>query len=469
MEKRARTLAALLTAFALLAVAGAPGVSWADGREGGRGARAAVEFKDVTEYPWAMSAIQALASRGVLQGTAPGLFSPAGLTTRAEMATVLGRLMGWQPTPAELQLVAGFRDAGRIPGWARAWVAVAARNRVLLGFPGGSFGPEARITWAQLAVIAARVFNYPPVPADQVQQLLAQLPYGMETPVWAAEAVAQNVQQGNFDGILAYLYQPDRPVTRAELALFLQAAVQHQAPAPTPPGPQATTVTGTVTAVTSSELGLRLPDGTGVTLPLAGSVTVSVYGQPGSLQDVTVGAQVKVTLDASAHVTSIEVLTAPLPAPVQTATGFAVGWDATTVTLTIYSPSASGTGLQSYTLLPGASLKLNGGTLGQAEAASLLGESVTLGLDAQGRVVAVSGTTPAAPVTVVAGSLVGTATGGTTVLFRNGTFTSVDLGPHPLAFRAGQMVDPATIQAGTAVVVDEKALADGSALVIVQR
>ncbi|MBX5465049.1 MAG: S-layer homology domain-containing protein [Clostridia bacterium] len=467
MKKRALGLVAVLTALALMAGL-APGVSLADGHGHGRGG---MEFEDVAEYPWALSAIESLSAQGVLQGTGPATFAPSGLTTRAEMATVLGRLLGWQATTTQLGLMAGFKDAGQIPGWARAWVAVAARNGILQGFPGGKFAPQGKITWAQLAVIVARAFNYPAVPADQIQPLLSQLPFGMLTPMWAAEAVAQNVQQGNFQGILAYLYQPNRPVTRAELALFLATVAQNagQGSTATPPATQGSQVTGTVTAVTSSSLGLRLPDGTAITLPLAADVTVTAGGQAGTLQDVTVGAQVTVTIDSTAHVISISVQTPSLPAPVSTVTGYAVGWNAASVSLTVYTPGASsGSGLATYALLPGASVQLNGQTLGQAQMTSLLGESVTLGLDSQGRVVAVSGSTPPSPVSVLSGNLVGPATGGTTTLYQNGTFTSVDLGSHPLAFRDGQMVDPATVQAGTAVTVDLKALADGSALVIVQ-
>ncbi|MDI3316013.1 MAG: S-layer homology domain-containing protein [Bacillota bacterium] len=465
MQRPRRGLIALFALLALV-LAVTPGLTSAAGPKKGQVATA-VRFGDLEEYPWAEAAVEALAERGVFQGTAAGTFSPSGFTNRAEMAAVLGRLEGWQPTPAQSAYAARFRDAGAIPAWARAWVAVAARNRVLMGYPGGRFQPQEKITWAQLAVLVARVFQYPPVPAGRVAELLAELPRGAQTPYWAAEAVAQNVEQGNFQGVLRYLYDPNRPVTRAELALFLEAAVEHRNPQP--PAPQPSVLVGTVTAVTYSDITLslpRLPAAITVTLPLAGDVSVSVYGQPGSLADVTAGAQVRVTVDAAARVTSITVLPPPLPAPVESVTGFAVGWSPDGRTLGVYTPTGSSPGLHSYVLLPGARVTLDGQPA-EGKSESLLGQSVSVALDAQGQAVGVAATTPAAPVVRVWGYLVGTATGGTTEIYRDGIFTPVDLGTHPLAFRGGQTVDPSTLSAGTPVVVDQKALADGSALVIV--
>ncbi len=180
-------------------------------------------FNDLGNVPWAVHAINALQSKGVLKGTAPGRFSPGASLTRAQMATALGRLKGW-PKSSTMPAAPPFTDWKEIPSWARPYVAMAAQRKVLQGEPNGTFAPNAALTWDELAVVVARAFQYPPVAASQVPTLLSKLVNGKQTPSWAQQAVSEDVQAGDFAGILTQLYQPNQPVNRAELALFLDQA-----------------------------------------------------------------------------------------------------------------------------------------------------------------------------------------------------------------------------------------------------
>ncbi len=181
-------------------------------------------FNDIGGVPWAAQAITAMQERGVLKGTGPGTFDPTGQLNRAQMATALGRLEGWSPNAGAG--AADFRDWDEVPTWAQPYVATAAQHNIVEGMPGRMFDPAAILSWDDLAVIVARAFAYPPVPAGQVDSVLAQLPHGPQTPDWAKQAVAEDIVAGDFAGILADLYIPNAPVDRAELALFLDQAAQ---------------------------------------------------------------------------------------------------------------------------------------------------------------------------------------------------------------------------------------------------
>ena len=235
-------------------------------------------FNDLGSVPWAVHAIDAMHSRGVLEGTGPTTFSPDAPLTRAQMATALGRLEGWPrgdgtPTPA-------FTDWSTVPSWAKPYVATAAQHHVLKGEPGGAFAPNAGLKWDELAVIVARAFQYPPVPADQVPMLLAELAHGTQTPDWAQQAVAEDVQAGDFSGILADLYRPNRPVSRAELALFLD---------------QAATGLETATAVSMNPTPVAAP----ASLAAGESVSVTVYAK-NAIGHPAADTQVYLSLESAA-------------------------------------------------------------------------------------------------------------------------------------------------------------------------
>ena len=174
-------------------------------------------FTDLAQYPWAAEAIDALAARGVIQGAAPGRFEPGAPVTRAQFAVMAQRFFQLPPPRQPVLFTderPGDWDYGAVeataayigasspgvfaPGAAatrqdvsaaivrilaargsvrllsatevqaeldrltdksdvaprlRAYAATAIRERVMLGFPDGSFKPLAPLTRAQAAVL----------------------------------------------------------------------------------------------------------------------------------------------------------------------------------------------------------------------------------------------------------------------------------------------------------------------------
>ncbi|HVB10676.1 MAG TPA: putative Ig domain-containing protein [Bacillota bacterium] len=341
---------------------------------------ASAAFTDLANVPWAVPGITALQQQGVLLGVAPGLFAPTEPVSRAQMAAVLGRLLGWQASASAT--TSTFSDAASIPAYARPYVVTAAQDGIIQGLPGGLFAPDVNVTWAQLAVMAARAYTYPQVLGNQIPALVSQLAAGTSTPAWAVEAVAQDVQAGDFSGVLGDLYQADQPVTRAELAAFLLQVEQSKGTAGTPVS--GSVAAGQVTAVTSTTLTLG-----NQSIPIAPNAGVYVGSAPSNLSAVQVGDTVSVVLSGGQAIL-INVTSTPNSSSATTLAG----------TLTSVSSAALGLSVpgQTTVTLPvdaSVTVTLNGAT--SALTALAAGEQATVTLDASGNIASVvatgSGTT----------------------------------------------------------------------------
>lgn len=83
-------------------------------------AQATTKFKDVPATHWASAAINSAVEQGYFKGYADGTFKPSSPVTKAEMASILGRLSD-QPN-ATTQEQNNFTD---IPEWAKSGVSIA--------------------------------------------------------------------------------------------------------------------------------------------------------------------------------------------------------------------------------------------------------------------------------------------------------------------------------------------------------
>ncbi len=178
-------------------------------------------FRDLAGYAWAAAAIDDLAARGVVQGAAPGRFEPGAPVTRAQFAVMAQRLFGlpepsrpasftdvhpgeWdygaveavaaylgasgphafgpgdaavrQDVAAAILRILAARGSVRLLNAAQAqaaldrladkadiaprlriYAATAIQDRIMLGFPDGSFKPKGQLTRAQAAVLLSNV------------------------------------------------------------------------------------------------------------------------------------------------------------------------------------------------------------------------------------------------------------------------------------------------------------------------
>jgi hypothetical protein len=168
-------------------------------------------FKDVPSTYWAAVPISLLAMEDIITGYPDGAFKPEGNITRAEMCTLLMKVKG--VGDKELS-VSPFRDVDP-QHWAVNYIAAAADQKLVAGYPDGTFRPNANITRAEGAVILSRFDN---LPKARVYELPFEDVAGRH---WAFDDIAA----AKAAGILAYLadkpFEADQELTRAEVAEML--------------------------------------------------------------------------------------------------------------------------------------------------------------------------------------------------------------------------------------------------------
>ncbi len=123
-----------------------------------------VIFKDVPQGAWYYGAVAALVKTGIISGYNEHTFAPGAGISREEIAVMTVKAMDYKKLleanqAARQDIPKTFGDAGRIAGWARSSVALAAENGIMIGQPGGEFAPTQRVTRAQAAVILKRLFE----------------------------------------------------------------------------------------------------------------------------------------------------------------------------------------------------------------------------------------------------------------------------------------------------------------------
>ena len=109
---------------------------------------------DAAEIPeWARPYVASVVGADLMNGTGSG-FNGSAAVTRAQMATLLGRLLpGSDTAPLD------FTDAADIPLWAQAGAARAVAAGILGGFPDGSFRPGEPLTRAQMAKVVSLLLD----------------------------------------------------------------------------------------------------------------------------------------------------------------------------------------------------------------------------------------------------------------------------------------------------------------------
>lgn len=113
-------------------------------------------FPDVAEPYWAKEEIGRVAGMSLMIGYPDGRFRPDALITRAEMATVIARLL--PKAPAESP---AFADTAG--SWAQAAIGTARAAGIVDGYEDGTFRPNATLTRAEAVTMLDRLLGRGPL------------------------------------------------------------------------------------------------------------------------------------------------------------------------------------------------------------------------------------------------------------------------------------------------------------------
>ncbi|MDR0381888.1 MAG: S-layer homology domain-containing protein, partial [Oscillospiraceae bacterium] len=166
----------------------------------------AAEFGDTGGH-WAESAIRNWADHGVLNGT-NGRFRPNAPITRAELAAVINRVIGYSATGSNV-----FSDISE-NDWFYGDVLRLNAAGVLLG-SGGRARPQDNLTREEAAVVIARAFGLEGNAGGN------DFPDAASVSDWAAASVGALKALGYLRGDSAGRFRPRANITRAEVVTIV--------------------------------------------------------------------------------------------------------------------------------------------------------------------------------------------------------------------------------------------------------
>jgi ELWxxDGT repeat protein len=171
-------------------------------------------FTDVPGSHWAWAAVEALVANGVTGGCGGGQYCPDTLITRDQMAVLLSAARrGPTPPPAT---GTRFQD---VPAdyWAAPWIEQLAAEGIVGGCSVSPplYCPTASLTRAQMAVLLVGARHE--TPAAPTGTRFGDVP----ADYWAAPWIERLAADGITGGCGGGDFCPERPVTRAEMAVFL--------------------------------------------------------------------------------------------------------------------------------------------------------------------------------------------------------------------------------------------------------
>ncbi|MEJ5224257.1 MAG: Ig-like domain-containing protein, partial [Anaerolineales bacterium] len=179
-------------------------------------------FADVPTTYWAWRHIEAIYAAGITTGcgTSPLIYCPGATVTRDQMAVFLLRgIHGAGYTPPDVGSSTGFADVP-VTHWAAAWIKQFAIEGITAGCGGGNYCPGSPVTREQMAVFLLRAkYGAPYTPPD-----VGSSTGFADVPVthWAAAWIKQLAAEGITTGCGGGNFCPSTPVSRDQMAVFIQ-------------------------------------------------------------------------------------------------------------------------------------------------------------------------------------------------------------------------------------------------------
>lgn len=174
-------------------------------------------FSDIADS-YAKIQIEALASRGIINGVSDELFMPDSTMTRAEFATIVTRALGIGQTAENC-----FSDISE-NDWFCGYVAAAHEYGIVSGVSETEFAPGGIISKEEAAVMVRRAAKLcgmtKTYDGAAVRDVLAAFSDYTKTSAWAREALAF-CYDGKILSDAESEIMPKTAVTRAEIAVML--------------------------------------------------------------------------------------------------------------------------------------------------------------------------------------------------------------------------------------------------------
>jgi len=174
-----------------------------------------VSFNDIDGYEWAKDAIEALATKGIVNGKADGVFAPTDNITREEFAKILSLAYDLYDEDVKCD----FADVGE-DRWSYKYIAIMYENGIITGYPDGTFKPGSIVTREEMAVMLCRVLVKLSIITEEYETYSSYKDYG-EISAFAQNSVRtlsnNNILSGDDKGC----FNPKNGATRAEVCKMI--------------------------------------------------------------------------------------------------------------------------------------------------------------------------------------------------------------------------------------------------------
>jgi len=185
-------------------------------------------FADLPDNHWAFDSIQACIAAGILTGYPDGYYQPTIPVSRDQMAVFISRalaggedeLAAYQP-PTE----PSFSDVSATY-WAHKHIEYAFAQNVVGGYADGQYHPTWTVTRGQMTVFIARAIATPTGEAGLADYEPPETATFEDVPTtyWCYKHVEYCAEHEIVSGYSDGSYQPIWPVTRDQMAVFIQRA-----------------------------------------------------------------------------------------------------------------------------------------------------------------------------------------------------------------------------------------------------
>ncbi len=125
----------------------------------GMSAISTLAFSDVAEGTVVSEAVSILSNLNIITGYEDGTFKPSETVTRAQMAAIICRMLGYEDQAASSMGATVFDDVAA-DHWASGYINVAQAQQIINGYGDGKFGPEDKVTYEQAVKMIVSALGY---------------------------------------------------------------------------------------------------------------------------------------------------------------------------------------------------------------------------------------------------------------------------------------------------------------------
>ena len=134
----------------------------------------AFAYTDVAEGTKVSEAVDVLSNLNILTGFEDGTFKPEETVTRAQMAAIICRTLGYEDQAKSSMGSTVFNDVAA-DHWAAGYINVAQSLQIINGYGDGNFGPEDQVTYEQAVKMIVVALGYVATPQVTLQLHLVKV------------------------------------------------------------------------------------------------------------------------------------------------------------------------------------------------------------------------------------------------------------------------------------------------------